>query len=207
MKTAQKIHASTQKFTEIKDIVENVVLLAGGNACLIIEVEATNFSLLSPEEQKTKIFSYASLLNSLSFPVQILIRNKRIDISNYLKSLDFEASKSQNQKLLEQIKLYKVFVGELIKTNTVLDKKFYMVISYSYLEKGVNKNDKNFFEQAKQALKVKADSITNQLNRLNLRAKILEKENLVMLFHEIFNESSSGEIKTDEIKAPLVSGK
>ena len=38
MSAAQKIHASTQKFTEIVDFVDNTVILEGGNACLIIEI-------------------------------------------------------------------------------------------------------------------------------------------------------------------------
>ena len=82
-KAKQKAHSSTQKFTEIVDIIDNVVILEGGKACMIIEVTGTNFALLSQKEQDSKIFSYASLLNSLSFPLQILIRNKRVDISSY----------------------------------------------------------------------------------------------------------------------------
>ena len=71
-KTAQKVRSTTQKFTEIEDIIDNIVLLSSGNACLIIEVKATNFALLSKEEQDAKVFAYAALLNSLSFPIQIL---------------------------------------------------------------------------------------------------------------------------------------
>lgn len=207
MKTVQKIHSSTQKFTGIKDIVENAVLLSDGNACSVIEIEATNFSLLSTEEQKSKIFSYASLLNSLSFPVQIIIRNKRIDISNYLKLLDLEALKTQNQKLSAEIKLYKEFVGQLIKENMVLDKKFYMAISYSYLEKSIKKNDKEFAEQAKQALRVKVESLSTQLARLNLRAKVLGKEALAQLFYEIFNDGYSKETPSADVGTPVVLGK
>lgn len=204
MKTAQKIHASTQKFTDIKDITDNVVLFTNGNACSIIEIEATNFSLLSQEEQKSKIFAYASLLNSLSFPIQIMIRNKRIDISNYLRSLDFEAAKTQNEKLSAEIKLYKEFVGQLIKDNTVLDKKFYIAIPYSYLEKSMKKNDREFAEQAKQALRVKVESLNAQLTRLNLRARVLGKEMLVKLFYEIFNDGYSKDAVSSDIQTPIV---
>jgi len=66
----------TQQFIEITNIVDDIVILNGGNAALVIEVSATNFTLLSPEEQDAKIYAYASLLNSLSFPIQIVIRSK-----------------------------------------------------------------------------------------------------------------------------------
>src|SRR3972149_765819 len=134
-KSALKLN-STQKFIEINDIFENIVVLAGGNACIIIEVQATNFELLSVEEQDAKIYSYSALLNSLSFPLQIVVKSKQVDISSYLNSLSIEAKKTQNQALSKQIEMYKDFVAELIKVNTVLDKKFYIVISYSALEKG-----------------------------------------------------------------------
>ena len=45
--TAQKIKSSTQKFTEIEEVKEDIILISGGHACLIVEIQATNFSLLS----------------------------------------------------------------------------------------------------------------------------------------------------------------
>lgn len=215
-KAAQRIHATTQKFTEIKDISDDIVIFQDGNAALVIEVTATNFALLSREEQDTKIYSYAALLNSLSFAIQIIVRNKKLDISAYLKLLDAQAKASQNELLSNQIRLYRDFVQELVKVNTVLDKKFYICIPYSYLEKGVGaaantinkKNSKDdFIEQAKAALHSKAESVDSQLSRLNLRAKVLEKEELVKLFYEIYNDQGveTNQI-TDNIKTPIVRG-
>src|SRR3989344_6042942 len=144
-KSAHKNKATTQQFTEIKDIVENIALFSSGNACLIIEVQATNFSLLSKEEQDSKVLSYSYLLNSISFPIQIFIRSKKIDISSYLRLLDNEVSKSQNELLKNQIKTYRDFVQDLVKTNVVLDKKFYIAIPYSPLESGIRIKGNNLF--------------------------------------------------------------
>jgi hypothetical protein len=196
--SAQKIHATTQKFTEIVDVFDNIVVFSSGNACLIIEVTATNFALLSKEEQDAKVFAYSSLLNSLSFPIQIFIRSKKIDISNYLRLLTQEAEKTQNQTLGNRIRQYKNFVQELVQVNTILDKKFYIVIPYSFLEAGgpgqnktpTNKNQaqkKTPSGSAKLALDLKVKSLLSQLQRLNLFAKILEKEELTKLFYEIYN--------------------
>lgn len=204
-KTAQKIRASTQRFTEIEDIVEEVVLLSGGNACSIIEVKASNFALLSQEEQAAKISAYGSLLNSLSFPIQILICNKRIDISSYLKFLDGEAQKTallQNEKLENYIKLYRGFVAEMTKVNIVLDKAFYIVVPYSHLEKGAAGALKreDFLLSAKAALRTKADSLLAQLERLSLKARVLEKEELILLFYNFYNQGTgiSSQIETQE---------
>ena len=167
-KSAQKIKATTQKFTEILDIVDNIVLLASGNACSVIEVQATNFALLSQEEQNIKVLSYSSLLNSLSFSIQVFIRSKKIDISSYLRLLDLEIEKSQSQLLKNQIKIYRDFVQELVSVNVVLDKKFYIVIPYSGLESGVAMSRENYFLSAKAKLITKAEGLHSMLRRMNL---------------------------------------
>jgi hypothetical protein len=215
-KTAQNI-ASTQKFIEILDIVDDIVILEGGNAAIIVEVKATNFALLSAEEQDAKIYAYASLLNSLSFSIQIVIRSKKLDITSYLKLLDEERTKTKNMHLAKQIGLYKDFVSELVKVNTILDKKFYIVISYSSLEKGVlgakqsvpqaNPNKSDFLVSAKTSLHSKAESLMTQLGRLNLKADILEKEQATKLFYDIFNDENIDHHDTKHLTRPMTLGK
>src|SRR5579871_253625 len=123
-------HASTQKFIEIQNIQENIVLFENGDSCIIIGVTATNFALLSKDEQDGKIGAYASLLNSLSFPIQILIKSKRIQIQQYLKLLDNEMHSATNQKFAAFIHQYRDFIENLVTVSTVLEKQFYIVISY-----------------------------------------------------------------------------
>lgn len=216
-KPAQKIHASTQRFTEIQDIADNIVVFEGASACLVVEIQAINFALLSVKEQEIKLFAYASLLNSLSFPIQILIRNKKVNISSYLKLLDLEIQKlsssqmdnKPSEKLITFIKKYRDFVSEMVKVNSVLDKKFYIVIPFSHLERGVKGvlKKEDFLNQAKAALHTKAESLLTQLGRLNLRAKTLEKEELIRLFYETYNqEAVEGPIE-ENIKAPIIKTK
>lgn len=215
-KTAQKLQASTQKFIEIQDIADNVVLLTSGNACSVIEVTATNFTLLSAEEQAAKIAAYGSFLNSLSFPIQIIVRNKRIDVSSYLALLDEESLKTQNKALANQIKSYRDFVKELVEVNTVLDKKFYVAISYSFLEEGIsllasskNKSKEQIFlEAAKASLFSKLESFSAQISKIGLKTKALDKEGLIKLFYESYNEEpiQTQEIASD-VKRPIIKSK
>lgn len=207
---------STQKFIEIQDIQDDVVILTAGNACLVMEVQTTNFALLSKEEQDAKIFSYASLLNSLSFPIQILVKNKRVDISKYIKLLEIEIQKQNpDGKKKNYMNQYKEYISELVKTSTVLDKKFYLVISYSYLEAGAQSaatglkkgafEKRSFFTAAQETLHTKANSLYAQLARLNLRAKTLQKEELINLFYSIYNGGVEINIQNEgDVKAPLV---
>jgi len=215
-RTAPKNATPTQKFIEIVDIVDDIVVLAKDNACLVIEVMATNFALLSAEEQSAKIYSYASLLNSLSFPIQILIRSKKLDVSAYLKLLDDERAKAQTEILAKQMGLYRDFVQELVKVNTILDKKFYIVVPYSSMEKPLtgtgetiksNSAQKDFVSEAKAALYSKADAIHTQLNRLNLKSDRLDKEKLIKLFYDIFNDEHIDHQETGHLTKPLTLGK
>ena len=50
------------------------------------------------------------------------------------------------------------------------------------------KND--FATIALASLRTKADGVLTQLSRLSLKAKILEKEELVRLFYEIYNPNN-----------------
>jgi hypothetical protein len=68
-KPESPVKASTQEFIEIEAVSEDVVLLKDNSCCVILQAGTTNFGLLSEEEQRSLIYSFASMLNSLSSPV------------------------------------------------------------------------------------------------------------------------------------------
>ena len=205
---AQKIHATTQKFTEIVDFADDIVIFEGGNACMIIEITASNFALLSKREQDTRIFSYAGMLNSLSFPIQILIRNKRMDISNYIHELDEVVKSTKNPQLSAYIEYYSAFVKEMITVNVVLNKSFYIIVPFSSLEMGVTgatqtqqkggTHTDNFVTEARKVLQNKASSLLGQLQKFATSAKILQREDLIKLYYEIYNEDTEIDINQME---------
>jgi hypothetical protein len=213
---AQKI-SSTQKFTEILDFVGSTVVMAGGNACLIIELTASNFSLLSKREQDSRVYSFASLLNSLSFPLQILIRNKKMDISIYLKELDKVIQNTKNERLANYVKYYRSFVQEMVTVNTVLNKSFYVILSYSSLEQGATQAMQQassqsqieaFAQTARKSLDEKAVLILGQLQKFSVTAKILQREELIKLFYDLYNEGDKIEAEHVEkgINQAIVTG-
>lgn len=214
---AQKVSSSTQKFTEILDFVGSTVVMTGGNACLIVEITASNFSLLSRREQDSRIYAYASLLNSLSFPIQILIRNKKMDISHYLRDLEQMIASTKNEQLGKYIQYYRSFVQEMVTVNTVLNKAFYVVLSYSSLEQGAasaiqQQNSQSqieaFAQTARKSLEERAMIILGQLQKFSVTAKILEREDLIKLFYDIFNEGEriDGEHFEKGINQAIVTG-
>lgn len=203
MAKKDKIHSTTQDFTEIVDIVDDVVLFKGKNACSVLEVSSVNFFLLSADEQNARVYGYMSLINSLSFAIQILIVSKRVDMGNYLKILDKKIENLQNPKLKEHLAMYRQFIDELVKNEGLLDKKIYLVVPYSYLEGSLNPaaggqpqkppqptKQGPFAEQAKNALISKRAMIQAQVERMGLAARPLSHEELIKLFYEILNNDS-----------------
>ncbi len=219
MAKKDKIHSTTQDFTDILDIVEDIVLFKGKNACCVLEVSSVNFFLLSADEQNARIYGYMSLINSLSFAIQILIVSKRIDMGNYLKLLDQKIDNLQNPKMKEHLAMYRQFIDELVKNEGLLDKKIYIVVPYSYLESSMTAVGATpqgqkprqagaggpFAEQAKNALVSKRAVIQAQVERMGLAARPLSHEELIKLYYELFNNDSiTVDFDSQDIKNVIV---
>ena len=71
------IKSTTQDHLDVQDIAQDLVVLKDGSACLVLEVSALNFGLLSEKEQDATIYAYAQLLNSLTFSIQIVVSSKQ----------------------------------------------------------------------------------------------------------------------------------
>jgi hypothetical protein len=200
VQTIIPIRSSTQKLTEIVDINHDLVMYSDGSCSLAVTTSAVNFGLLSEKEQDAIIFTYAGLLNSLSFPIQILIRTQHKDIASYLHLLADQQDKQTNPKLKQSIKDYREFVAATVKEKDVLDKKFYIVIPFSALELGVSTKvlfgsrkrglpyAKDYiYERALMVLTPKRDHIIRLLARVGLRANQLTGIQLTKLFFSIYN--------------------
>lgn len=213
------IRASTQEHLPIEDIRDDTVVLKDGSCCLILQASAINFGLLSEKEQEAMIFAYSALLNSLSFPIQILIRSARKDVSAYLKLLSEQEGKLKKVILKKQLAKYKKFVEETVKKNEVLDKKFYVVIPFSVLELGTAKTataiitkkkglpfpKEYILERAKTNLTPKKDNLIKQFNRLGIKTRQLETRELINLFFGIYNPGKKQElVELEEMTEPIM---
>ena len=196
-KPTSPIKSSTQSFTEIEDIKDDILLLKDFSAAIVISVGAVNFWLLSAEEQSSIIYSYSSLLNSLSFPIQILIHSKKMDISSYLEYLDSVMAASKDDLMKTRLGSYKEFIKSIIKKNSVLEKKFYFVVPFSPLEIGlagttVGLKKEYVIARAKTALYPKRDHLLRLLAKIGLRATVLQKQELTETFYNLYNPSATG---------------
>ena len=202
-----KTQATTQEHLDILDIQGDLILLKNGNASLVMETNSVNFDLLSEREQDSMIGAYASMLNSLSFPIQVIVRSRKLDLSNYLKWIDEQAAVSTqaNPYLREKISSYKEFIVSLVQKGEVLDKRFYVVIPHfeavsvsvprpSFLDfifgrkpRGPQINKAAILERARVDLEPKRDHLLKQMERLGIKAHQLTTPELIGMFYEIYN--------------------
>ncbi len=197
------ITATTQSLLPLVDIVDGLVIYNNGGASQIMESTSLNFGLLSEREQEAVIASYAGMLNSFNFPVQIVVRSQKKDISKYMDFLTVAQERVKVPKLAAIMADYKEFVNEAIKKKNVLSKKFYIIIPFSPYELGITKSVAVSFSpnrnstlpfpksyvvrKAKISLYPKRDHVIRQAGRLQIKIKPLSDRELVYLFYDIFN--------------------
>lgn len=179
--------STTQQHLAIKDIYDDILLLKGGGGAMVLQVSAVNFGLLSDREQVAIIGSFAQMLNSLSFSIQIVIHSERLNINSYLELLDKAQKLQTNQLLSQMIIQYRQFIQATIKDNEVLDKKFYVVIPLFSLELGLTASKENLKQKVKTVLLPRRDQVIRQLARVGLKTTQLTNKELVLLFFSIYN--------------------
>ncbi|CAG1020177.1 hypothetical protein DOJK_00153 [Patescibacteria group bacterium] len=196
---------STQEHLDIEDIRDDYVILKNGRVACVIETTSINFDLLDSQEQDAKIYSFAAFLNSIRFPIQIVIRTQRTDIAKYLSLLDEYKNKITSEPIINQVSIYQDFIHNLTETTQILDKRFYTVIPSLQLpivttsfikqifgrqERLVNINQ--LLKKAKEELIPKRDTIIKNYGNMGIAAKQLENDELIKLFYSVYEPDKSG---------------
>ena len=192
--TSSLIVATTQEHLDVETVQDDLVILKNGVCSIVIQSSAINFGLLSEEEQDATIYAYAGLLNSLTFPIQIVIKSEKKDISGYLELLSNQEKKLKDGILKERMSKYRQFIETTITEQNVLDKKFYTVVSYTPVTlSGRITIDQDLITRAKTDLEPKRDHLIKQLTRIGLVAEQLNSQNLIKLFYGYYNPTVKGQ--------------
>jgi hypothetical protein len=101
-KTAPDSLFNTETMLPISEIRDGIVILKDGGLRSIIKVEGLNLDLKNYDEQQVVLEQYKRFLNGLSFPLQILVRNTYLDLTEYLSYMRNNISKIDNVALKDQ---------------------------------------------------------------------------------------------------------
>ncbi len=205
---------STQKYLDIVEIHDDAVVLKDGTIRAVLLVSSINFALKGEDEQNAIIQAYVSFLNTLDFPLQIVIQSRFLNIDKYLEKL-LNLEKEQTNELLRlQIADYRNFLCELLELGQIMTKKFYVVVPFL----GLKKIKKKFWERLSEIFKPavtvamskkkfiryreelfkRVDLVASGLSSIGLKVVQLDTQSLIELFYNTYNpETASAQKMTD----------
>ncbi len=199
---------STQQYLDVAEIRDGVVVLRDGSFRAILMASSLNFALKSEEEQDAIIYGYQDFINSVSFPIQILITSRKIDIEPYIKQLDVleEAQGSELMKI--QLQEYREYVHELVKVSNVMTKNFYIVIPFAAAQSedegaftkftkslrvrsGMAPHTPAEFERYRDQLWQRVNQVAANLRNLGVRVVPLNTQEIIELFYQQYNPDTA----------------
>ncbi len=209
---SQKNPNSTQNTLLISELRDNMVVLNDGSFRAVIVCKSINFDLMSSNERESIEFAYQSFLNSLYFPVQVLIRSQRIDIGPYLDRLANIRRSQENMLLGVLMDNYIDFIDTLSEEANIMDKSFFVVVPYyptgdvdalvksskgffSALFKpqkqGAIKIDQAAYDKAKDEIKTRVSATLSGLFQMGVRAAQLNTKELGELYYNFYNPDTA----------------
>lgn len=207
-KNRQNQAKSTQTHLRIGEIRDNTLVLRNGGVRAVLKTSSINFNLKSEQEQDSIIHAYQGFLNSLEFPIQILIKSKKLDIDDYIDQVEKLGEKQENKLLQEQTNEYAQYIRRLVEYADIMEKEFYVVVPHdparvaganifqSFFQRlapkdtygDVKKRHLEFSKLAKD-LNQKINTVKSGLENCGLKVEQLDTQQLIELFYNSYNPS------------------
>ena len=200
-----KPQISTQKYLDIAEIRDDMVVLRDGTVRAVLIVSSVNFDLKSEEEQNAMVGSYVNFLNSLQFPLQIVVQSRQLNIDEYLQRLVLTEREHSNELLRMQTADYRKFIEDLVHLEQIMSKKFFVIVPYApgqdnklkftdrlmglfSTAKAVTLSRDRFDKYARE-LNKRAIFIYSGITSMGLQARRLNTQALIELYYTSYNPS------------------
>jgi type IV secretory pathway VirB4 component len=197
------IGTPAQQFVPVKEVRDGIVVMKDGSLCMVVLVSSINLSLKSYDEQRATLMQFQGFLNTLDFPIQIVIQSRRYDIRPYILSLQNRLKEQVEPLLQVQTREYIQFIQSFTDQVNIMRKSFFVVIPYippvinqqkglskvfSFFTK-VDQNVKSIsdFEEERTQLEERVSVVEQGLSRVGLRVAQLGTEEVIELLYKTFN--------------------
>lgn len=211
------VGVTTQKYLDILEIKENTVVMRDGSLRAVLLVSSINFALKSEDEQNATIAAYVGFLNSIEFPLQIVIQSRELNIENYLEDLAQKEKEQTNELLKIQTAEYIQYVKELISMSNIMNKRFYIVMPYNPMSDTqksfssrlgeifkpaiVIKMKEEKFQQRKLELANRIIKVQSGLDSVGLHSVQLDTQSLIELYYNSYNPKTSANEKLPDVNS------
>lgn len=198
---------ATKAYLPISEIKEGVVVLKDGTLRAVLMVSSINFALKSEDEQNALISSYVSFLNSIDFPLQIVVQSRKLQIQPYIDHLRVQEKEQTNELLRIQTADYRAFIQELVEIGEIMTKKFYVIITYDPLSNKKKSFYSRFkevlrpvapvhlkeemFQRRKRDLDLRVRNVNAGLTSIGLNVVQLDTQALIELYYATYNPDIS----------------
>lgn len=144
---------NTETMLPISEIRGNTIILKDGGLRSIIKVTGLNVDLKNIDEQEAVVEQYKKFLNGLEFPMQILLRNTYLELSDYILYMRDNIDKIANTSLKGQGEKYISFLEQINAQQWLIYvKEFYIVVPYYALDSDKNNVNKSRWSKFLDAL-------------------------------------------------------
>lgn len=150
---------NTETMLPVSEIRGDTIILKDGWIRAVLKLTWINLDLRNYDEQEVVVEQYKRFLNGLEFPIQIMVHNTYLELSDFITYVQSNITKIKTGTLLrEQADAYVGFLDQInAKQWLVFFKEFYLVIPYYSLSDDVSGVRKPRWTKFLQALN-KTDS-------------------------------------------------
>jgi hypothetical protein len=174
----------------IEAIEEGMIRLTGGQHRAVLEVGSVNFALQDDAEREAVVAGFAAFANSLTFPIQIVVRVLPVDVEGYLGELE-QRARALPDHLAGLARDHVAFVRRLARSRTLLERRFYLVVPAEARPGAANRawpfrrrpDPGPDAAAARRQLTFRCEEAIRQLGRCALSARRLSGPELGQLFH------------------------
>ncbi len=151
-------------FIGVKEIKENTMIMRDKRKVAILKVSSLNFSIKPQTTQETITLMFQKFLNSLDFPVQIMMNTESLNLQDYLVETEKRVDKKFEKLYLE----YKDSLEDTVAQNKVMNRNFYVVVP------------------EKTNLDIQIQICEKKLNAIGLKSKRLDSLEILRLLESFF---------------------
>ena len=156
---------NTETMLPISEIKNDTMILKDWWLRAILKVSGLNMDLKNFDEQQIILEQYKKFLNGMDFPIQIIVRNTYLDLSDYLNYVKKNVAVIENTTLQKQGEAYFDFLQNIdMQQGLIFTKEFYIVVPYYEAENDNNQVKKSRWEKFLNVLQAK-DSVEKIVGR------------------------------------------
>ena len=169
---------------EIKDITDDLLFLTDGRICLLLETSSINLDLKSDAEADVIMSRYQQLLQSLHLPLQILIKTRKVELTDHYSSIEAQLSQRTFDKQQVLLQDYRAFIEHLVVGKNMLTRHFYVVLS-------LRVSKQLTCEQVIDQLRLHKELLIKHFHQCELKAVQLDSLAIAQLFYAAFQPEKS----------------